>query len=241
MKQKIIFTTIIALALYSQLVSAGSIADTYTTGNTLTATMLDNIKTAVNNNDSNSDANTNNIGINTNDISVNADDITINSGDITALDNTKPVVAYDRTICSNFPSTCPADYLTTTASTVTSVTINAPTTGKVIVSFSGQYGINHTVGTLDLMCIELKTSSTAVPIPRCDGVLTILVSIDASHRLIDTETNDLTGFYNGGIHSQQIFNVNAGTHTFYVRGQSTSSGTTIYIRQSNVIAHFVAD
>ena len=50
MKLKIIFTSIIALALSSQLVTAGSITDTYATGDTLTATKLDNVKAAVNDN-----------------------------------------------------------------------------------------------------------------------------------------------------------------------------------------------
>ena len=51
MKYSIISTTVIALALSSQLVFAGEITDTYTAGDTLTATTLDNIKTAVNDND----------------------------------------------------------------------------------------------------------------------------------------------------------------------------------------------
>lgn len=51
MKQQIIYTTIIALAISSQLVSAGSVTDTYTAGDTLTAAKMDNIKSAVNDND----------------------------------------------------------------------------------------------------------------------------------------------------------------------------------------------
>ena len=46
MKYRLI--TIIALALTGQLVNAADIIDTYTTGDTLTATKMDNIKTAVN-------------------------------------------------------------------------------------------------------------------------------------------------------------------------------------------------
>lgn len=52
MKQKIILAAFIALTLTCQLVAAGSITDTYTTGDTLTATKMDNIKAAVNDNDS---------------------------------------------------------------------------------------------------------------------------------------------------------------------------------------------
>ena len=52
MKHSIIFTTVIALALTAQIVSAGSIANPYTTGETLTATKMNDIRTAVNDNDS---------------------------------------------------------------------------------------------------------------------------------------------------------------------------------------------
>lgn len=52
MKQSIIVATFTALTLSSQLVTAGSITDTYTPGDTLTATKMDNIKAAVNDNDS---------------------------------------------------------------------------------------------------------------------------------------------------------------------------------------------
>lgn len=48
MKYRIIYTTIITMALTGQLVSAGDLTDTYATGDTLTATKMDNIKTAVN-------------------------------------------------------------------------------------------------------------------------------------------------------------------------------------------------
>lgn len=51
MKQRIIMVTTVALILTSQLVTAGSITDSYTTGDTLTAATIDNIKTEVNDND----------------------------------------------------------------------------------------------------------------------------------------------------------------------------------------------
>lgn len=53
MKQNIIFISIIALALSSQIVIAESISDTYTSGDTLTAAKMEKIKTAVNDNDTN--------------------------------------------------------------------------------------------------------------------------------------------------------------------------------------------
>ena len=52
MKKCIIITTAVALALSSWLVAAGSITDTYTSGDILTATKMNNIKDAVNDNNS---------------------------------------------------------------------------------------------------------------------------------------------------------------------------------------------
>ena len=68
MKYSVIFTTVIALAVSSQLVNAGAITDTYTTGDTLTAAKMDNIKTAVNDNNDNIGANSTAIGVNVTNI-----------------------------------------------------------------------------------------------------------------------------------------------------------------------------
>jgi len=53
MKLKGILAVVVTLTFNSQLVIAGSISDTYTSGDPLTTTTLDNIKTAVNDNDTN--------------------------------------------------------------------------------------------------------------------------------------------------------------------------------------------
>jgi len=57
MKKCLIYSAAITLALFTQQIIAGSIADTYTTGDTLTATMLDNIKNSVNDNDTRTSTN----------------------------------------------------------------------------------------------------------------------------------------------------------------------------------------
>lgn len=82
MKQKVIVATVIVLTLTSQLVSAESITDTYAKGDTLTATKMNNIKTAVNDNDGNINTNTANTGINTTNINTNTDNISTNTSDI---------------------------------------------------------------------------------------------------------------------------------------------------------------
>lgn len=56
MKSSILIAIGVFLTLSSQLVTAGTIADTYTTGDILTAAKMDNIKTAVNDNDTNINA-----------------------------------------------------------------------------------------------------------------------------------------------------------------------------------------
>jgi len=92
MKQKIIFTFIIALSLSSQLVTAGSITDTYATGDTLTATTLNNIKDAVNDNNTRIINNISSIGINTTNIDINSADITAHDARITDLENASPAI-----------------------------------------------------------------------------------------------------------------------------------------------------
>ena len=83
MKYSVIFTTIIVMGLSSQIVFAGEITDTYAAGDTLTATKMENIKTAVNDNDGKINTNILNIGFNKTDITQNASDITQNASDIT--------------------------------------------------------------------------------------------------------------------------------------------------------------
>lgn len=80
MKQIIIIATAITLALTSQLVFASAITDTYTTGDTLTATKMNNVKTAVNDNSTKVTANTGNISGNTTDIGINVIAIANNAG-----------------------------------------------------------------------------------------------------------------------------------------------------------------
>lgn len=192
-----------------------TVTKTWSSGNTLTAQDLNNnfndVEAAVNDNDS-------------------------------RITQNKSVSKVDRTICGS-GSVCPSDTLTTTASTVTSVTINAPSSGKVIVSFSGQYNISHANGAFNQFCVEIGTDPSAAPTPACNVTgQPHFESIDASHRLVTIPENVSTNTYQGSIHSQQVFSVkNAGSHTYYLRGQSNSAGTNIHLRQSNMIAYFIAD
>jgi len=112
MKNKLIIASGVALALSGQYAMAGSIADTYTTGDTLTATMMDNIKTAVNDNDSKIIFNSADISsitaaggpvdTNTTNIATNTGDIATNTGDISDLNNTTMKV-FDSSISYQIP------------------------------------------------------------------------------------------------------------------------------------------
>jgi len=64
MKQIVIIMMAVTLTLTSQLVAAAPITDTYTAGDPLTTTTLDNIKAAVNDNDTNITSNTADIASN---------------------------------------------------------------------------------------------------------------------------------------------------------------------------------
>ena len=74
------FFTLIAVPAYS-----GSIADTYTAGDTLTAAKMDSIKSAVNDNDGRVTTNEGDIATNAGDITTNAGDISTNAADIATL------------------------------------------------------------------------------------------------------------------------------------------------------------
>ena len=86
MKHFIKFISTIGLLSISQFAHSDSITDTYTTGDTLTTMTLNNIKSAVNDNDTRVGGNATAIGVNTGNISTNGINIGINSGGITAHD-----------------------------------------------------------------------------------------------------------------------------------------------------------
>lgn len=101
MKYSVIFTTIIALAVSSQLVFAGAIPDEYISGETLTATKMNEIRTAVNDNDANISTNSINIGANTLDIGAKQDRVTGTCAAGSAID----AIASDGSVtCASIPT-----------------------------------------------------------------------------------------------------------------------------------------
>ena len=176
-----ILTMIIALAFNIQLVTAGSITDTYTSGDTLTTTTLDNIKTAVNDNDT-------------------------RTGGVDFINSSLDIA------------------VTSTASTILSVAVTAPADGFVIVSFSSTARLNHVNGTNEYMRLWLADSPTSN-------------TFDETWRYHRAGSALPSDTYWVTLHSQKVFEVNAGTTTFYARGDSSASGGTY--RNSTLHAIFV--
>ena len=83
MKSIIKIVSMVILQLGPQLALADSIADTYTTGDTLTATQLNNIKAAVNDNDSRVTTNATGISANAAGVTTNATGISANAAGVT--------------------------------------------------------------------------------------------------------------------------------------------------------------
>ena len=216
MKYSVIFTTVIALALSSQLVTAGSITDTYTAGDTLTAAKMDNIKTAVNDNDTTKqDRVTGTCVVGQSIRVINAD------GTVSCETDTDTNTNYEGV---DFASSSSDISVGSTASTVISVAVTAPTSGFVIVNFSSTVRVNHVSGTQDNVRLWLATSLTAN-------------TFDESWRFFRVFTSEANDTYWSSLHSQNVFPVNAGTTTFYARGDS-SSNTGIF-RNTSMNAIFV--
>ena len=132
MKNRLIIATSVALALSNQYAIAGSIADTYATGDTLTAAKMDNIKAAVNGNDLVNGEQTIAIG-------ANADDIVLNTGNIAANANNiaiKPVTACSASVFSFG--------LSGTTEDITSVSITVGGPGVVLVTGNTSLSVTST-------------------------------------------------------------------------------------------------
>ena len=174
MKYSIIFTTVITLALTSQVVTAGSIADTYATGDTLTATKMENIKTAVNDNDGNVSTNTSNISSNTNEIGINTLGIANNASNIAAGfsgDGSAGDLITDGTATDNWLSNPPAnpffnDVIINAGETLT---VPAGTTIRCTGSFTNN-GTLQVLGGADNRGVQSGLAGSSAPIGMISAI-----------------------------------------------------------------------
>ncbi len=193
MKQRIIITTL--LALVSQITAAGPITDTYTTGDTLTATKMDNIKAAINDND---------IRINTN-----ATDIGILQSNKSAAESNQVDVFSSKVLTTN------------NLTTVSSITITAPSNGIILVLFSAFGRLIHPSinGNNDNVLTQLQyailTDDTGTIIPQFRQIITLPVTSS-------------TGAYDLSMSSNRTFTVSSqGQYTFHVRAKVTDHPSTV--------------
>ena len=126
-----------------------------------------------------------------------------NHSRITALEHNKTKIAFsqDNTCCST---------VTATAKAHQSVSIDAPSSGNVVVSFTGICTLSHITGqhTSISYAISQTSGQTASP----------------SRGAIQVPSPSPTGPYLFSLSAQQVFPVSAGTATFYFNVDNTSTG-----------------
>lgn len=214
MKYSVIFTTIIILALSNQAVIAGSIANPSATGEILTATKMNEIRDAVNDNDNRVDSNTSNI-------SINSDNISSNTVDISNI----PAASGLTFVNNNDGANC--HILTNTSVNTAKTTIEAPSDGFVFVTFSAYSYISHTNGTADRMKLGLSDTSA--------------VSVSEGVRLLNVTSSAPTDLYYESINTQQVYPVVSGSiNTYYVNSEMQFGGNgTSRLCHYNLTAIFV--
>ncbi len=146
MKQIATIATTIALTFTVQLATAAPITDTYTAGDPLTATTMNNIKSAVNDNDMRVGGNTGDIATNAINIGINDSAITDHETRITDLESASPAVgriALTSTVSGVVSDPLP-DALTTTATSTMFTTPSDYVTGTITLKalISGCSGSN---------------------------------------------------------------------------------------------------
>ena len=229
MKYIIKFSSLIALASISLLAYSDSITDSYATGDTLTADTLNNIKSAVNDNDSNIISNTTNITTNDSNIGANATSIGDNFSDIT--DHETRITTLEGSAATQqqlsgveFDDSSSTIAVTSTESTVMSTEVTAPSDGYVIVSFSSAVYLTHVNGTRDTTRLWLSTDPSSE------------ATFDETWRFFQVLAADtISGIRWSSLHSQAVFQVTAGVSTFYARADAGASGANYRNTSMNAI------
>ena len=221
MKYSIIFTTIIALSLYSFTVSAGTVTGltSYTGGTTLNASDLNNdntqIKSAVDDNNSKIGANTLdidtnfiNIEANTSDISINSDNISSNTVDISNI----PVPASVKQTPGDIWLTLP-----TSATGLQSLTVTPPANGYLLVTATGSVSFSYTTGSgRGFICVDL--SDTADDTGGC----TPMAGSKSAYRSFIPDGFPTTSGFGSSYSLSELFSATEGTPvTFYISGYAT--------------------
>jgi len=142
---------------------------------------------------------------------------------ITDVENTLPDVPGIQ-----FNSNTSNTYIYSTAVSVISVTIVAPTSGYIHVSFSGVVNINHTTGIRSYIRYNIEENSVTT------------IKFNEGWRYIDFFEDQPSHDYWRPISSERVFTVTAGTHTYHVVADSNiaSPSTKYNIPRKILIATF---
>jgi len=141
-----------------------------------------------------------------------------NNSRITVLEQKKTTIKYsqDNTCCS----------AVTAAVAHQSVSINATSSGNVVVSFTGYCGLNHITGQYTRIGYAISQTSGDVNSP--------------SRGSIQVPSASPSDNYTFSLSTQQVFPVSTGTATFYLNVQNTSTGAgAVQIGWGNLHAMFI--
>lgn len=236
-------TFVIILFITSFSSNADQVTSTFSTGDTLTEAKLNDLKNNINDNDTRISINTSDIATTSSDIATNTSNISINDGRITNITTQTQNLASGCTTGSSISSvnqdgsiTCEADdnsglsginfsssiattTAPTTAANVDSVTLTVPA-GNILVSFSANVSINHTYS-------ATTTTETLRFVITDDNTLNDFNNVP-SMRILNVAPEAVSGIYQLSTSTQRVFNVSAGTYTFYVRTVANTSSMTKY-------------
>ena len=205
---------LVGLASLSIQAYSDAITDTYATGDTLTADTLNNIKSAVNDNDSNITTNTTNIGTNATNISTNAADISTNSTNINT--NTTDIGINAAGISTN------AGNISGNSARIDSNSISISTNASSLTTLSSTLSQSE----ISLGAIE-RIQNISFSGDGSGGDLSI--NSDISYEINPPISLFFENIYIG---PSATFTVPSGT-TFYCSGSFTNDGTIVVLPRSS--------
>lgn len=118
--------------------------------------------------------------------------------------------------------------LDSSATTMQSLSVDAPTPGFVIVYFTARCSMNHLSGIGTNPGVVISTSATAS-----------VTFTDSSYSSCFLQPGRSTGFYSHSIATQKVFSVLVGQTTFFARGELHTGGSTVFMSGLNLTAIFV--
>ncbi|MDH5517478.1 MAG: hypothetical protein OEY36_06625 [Gammaproteobacteria bacterium] len=252
---------IIALLFLMSTVNAGQVASTFATGDALTESKMNDIKNNINDNDGrisslesdslaglecsagqlakyngsiwvcSVDDNTTVIGtdsIGSSELKANSVNSASHISDEAGINSSSRGCLYPVFGCSTT--------VTSSALSVTSVTITPPGPGYIFVTFSGRYSISHTAAEDDYLSVEINTTATA-SVCTVSGIL-LSSSCNGSYRTFDVANVMPTMTVSGSVSTQTQFSVSSSDPVTYYLDARASKDTGVLIREYSMSAMY---